>query len=169
MLTGMFGLAVSPVELVVRTVLVYAAFLLAMRIFGKREVGQLTLPDLVLVLLAANALQPAMTGPDSSVTAALIIIVTMFVLNYAVAQLRTRSSTFERWITPSKTKIAEGGRWDRRALRKEGISLDEAEEAVRLSGVMDVSETVSVFLEADGRISVIRPDASRAPAGPPAS
>jgi uncharacterized membrane protein YcaP (DUF421 family) len=169
MSTGIFDLALSPIEIVLRTVLVYAAFLLAMRIFGKREVGQLTLPDLVLVLLVANALQPAMTGPDSSVSAAFIIILTMFVLNYAVAQLRTRSARFERLITPSKTKIAEDGRWDRRALRKEGISMDEAEEAVRLSGVMDVSGTAAVFLESDGRISVIRPDASGTTSGRQAS
>jgi uncharacterized membrane protein YcaP (DUF421 family) len=165
MFTGMFGLAVSPVELVFRTVLVYVAFLVAMRIFGKREVGQLTLPDLVLVLLAANALQPAMTGPDSSVTAAMIIIVTMFVLNYVVAQLRTRSPTFERWITPARTTIAEDGRWDLRAMRKEGISLPEAEEALRLAGVIEVSQTTAVYLESDGRISVIRPDASGSAAG----
>jgi uncharacterized membrane protein YcaP (DUF421 family) len=157
MFAGIFELALSPLDIALRTVLVYVAFLVAMRIFGKREVGQLTLPDLVLVLLVANALQPAMTGPDSSVTAAIIIIVTMFVLNYVIAQLRTRSTTFERWITPPKTMIGSDGRWDRRAMRKEGISLDEAEEAVRLAGIMDVSLTTAVFLESDGRISVIRP------------
>ena len=49
-----------------RAVIIYAGLLLALRLFGKREVGQFTLYDLVFVLLVANALQPAMTGPDTS-------------------------------------------------------------------------------------------------------
>jgi uncharacterized membrane protein YcaP (DUF421 family) len=152
---SMFRPEVPVLELIIRTVFVYAAFLVAMRIFGKREVGQLTLPDLVLVLLAANALQPAMTGPDSSVTGAMVIIVTMFILNWVVTQARARSDRFERWITPSKTTIAEGGQWDRRAMRKEGVSRDEAEEALRLGGYTDVSQAAAIYLESDGKISII--------------
>ncbi len=154
-LDAMFQPDIPVLELVARTVLVYAAFLVAMRIFGKREVGQLTLPDLVLVLLAANALQPAMTGPDSSVTGAVVIIVTMFILNWAVTQARARSARIERLITPPPTVLAEDGAWIRRNLRKEGISLDEAEEAVRQAQLPDVSLAERVLLESDGRISVI--------------
>jgi uncharacterized membrane protein YcaP (DUF421 family) len=154
-LDAMFQTDVPLLELVVRTVLVYVAFLLAMRIFGKREVGQLTLPDLVLVLLAANALQPAMTGPDSSVTGAVVIIVTMFVLNYLVTQARARSARIERLITPPPTLLAVDGAWIRRNLRKEGVSLDEAEEAVRQASLPDVRHAARVMLESDGRISVI--------------
>lgn len=120
---AMFLPDVPVLELVARTVLVYAAFLVAMRIFGKREVGQLTLPDLVLVLLAANALQPAMTGPDSSVTGAVVIILTMFILNYLVTQARARSARIERLTTPPPTVLADDGAWIRRNLRKEGISV----------------------------------------------
>ena len=77
----MWTLGVPPLELVARTVIVYLIFLAALRLFGKREIGQFTLFDLALVLLAANALQPALTGPDQSVTGGLIIVVTIFVLN----------------------------------------------------------------------------------------
>lgn len=79
----MWQLAVSPIELVVRTVLVYAVFLVGLRLFGKRELGQFTLFDLALILLAANALQPAMTGQDDSVTGGMVILVTIFVVNRA--------------------------------------------------------------------------------------
>ena len=76
----MFGLTVSPLELIVRSAIVYLVFFLLLRVSGKRELGQFTLFDLALVLLAANALQPAMTGPDSSVTGGLIVIATLFVV-----------------------------------------------------------------------------------------
>ena len=73
--------SVNVLELVVRAVVVYAALLIALRVFGKREVGQFTLYDLVFVLLVANALQPAMTGPDSSLTGGLVLIAALVLAN----------------------------------------------------------------------------------------
>ena len=59
----MWTLGVPPLELVIRAALIYVVFFGALRLFGKREIGQFTLFDLALVLIAANALQPAITGP----------------------------------------------------------------------------------------------------------
>ena len=64
---------VPPLELALRAVVIYVVLLAALRIFGKREVGQFTLFDLVLVLLVANAVQPAITGPDSSLGGGIVI------------------------------------------------------------------------------------------------
>ena len=65
---------VSVGEKILRPIVVYLFLVVLLRVFGKREVGQFTIFDLVLVLLVANAVQPAMTGPDSSVTGGLIIM-----------------------------------------------------------------------------------------------
>ena len=70
----MWTLAVSPLELVARSVAVYVIFVIALRLSGKRELGQVTIFDLALILLAANALQPAITGPDASIPGAAIIV-----------------------------------------------------------------------------------------------
>jgi len=83
----MLNFGVPPWELVIRAVVIYAALLGALRLFGKREVGQFTLYDLVLVLLVANAVQPAMTGPDSSLAGGLVIIATLILLNFAIGRL----------------------------------------------------------------------------------
>jgi hypothetical protein len=64
----MWQLTLSPLELVLRSVLVYVLFLRALRISGKRELGQFTIFDLALVLPVANALRPAIAGPDASLT-----------------------------------------------------------------------------------------------------
>ena len=86
----MWQLAISPIELVVRTTIIYLLFLVSLRLSGKRQLGQFTLFDIALVLLAANALQPAMTGPDQSITGGAIIVVTIFSLNRVVAEARLR-------------------------------------------------------------------------------
>ena len=70
----MWELSVPAWELVARSVLVYALFLVFLRIAGKRELGQFTIFDLALVLLAANAMQPAITGPDASLPGAFVIV-----------------------------------------------------------------------------------------------
>ena len=62
-------LAIPIWELVLRSAVVYIIFLVALRLNGKREFGQFTVFDLALILLVANALQPAVTGPDASIPA----------------------------------------------------------------------------------------------------
>jgi len=75
----MWTLGTPPLELVARAAIIYVVFFGALRLFGKREIGQFTLFDLALVLLAANALQPAVTGPDASIPGGLIVILTLFI------------------------------------------------------------------------------------------
>ena len=72
----MWQLGLSPLELVARTTIVYLLFFGALRLSGKREIGQFTLFDLALVLLAANALQPAITGSDQLIPGGAIILAT---------------------------------------------------------------------------------------------
>ena len=84
----MFVFGVHPLELVARTAIVYVVFVAVLRVFGKRELGQFTIFDLALLLLAANALQPAMTGPDNSVLGGLVILATIFALNWLTAMIR---------------------------------------------------------------------------------
>ncbi len=81
----MWEFVVPPWELAFRAALIYIALVVALRVFGKREVGQFTLFDLVLVLLVANAVQPAMTGPDTSLGGGLVIIATLLLVNRGVA------------------------------------------------------------------------------------
>lgn len=141
--------------LVVRSAVIYLVMILGLRLFGKREVGQFTIFDLVLVLLIANAVQPAMTGPDSSLTGGLIIILTLLLFNLAVGQLRERSALFRRLVQPQPTVICQDGRWLTGALHHEGINIEDVEAAVREHGIEHVTDVKLAVLETDGSISVV--------------
>jgi uncharacterized membrane protein YcaP (DUF421 family) len=159
------------VQLVIRACVVYLFFLVAMRFFGKREVGQFTMPDLVLVLLAANALQPAITGPDSSLGGALVILATLFALNWIVAWLRVRSLLADRFVSPSPAVMysapeaappisalpappAELLRW-----KREGLTPKDVAEALHEAGVERLDQVERIWLEESGRLTVIaKPD-----------
>jgi uncharacterized membrane protein YcaP (DUF421 family) len=146
------------VELVVRAVLIYAVFFGALRLFGKREIGQFTLFDLALVLLAANALQPAITGPDSSVLGGLVVILTLFVLNRGVSLLRVRSPFIRRLLEFGPTEIGRDGAWLLPELVRQGLDLVDVEAALREHGLDDVSQMKRAVLEADGSISIVATD-----------
>jgi uncharacterized membrane protein YcaP (DUF421 family) len=154
----MWQLSVSPLEIVARTVIVYAVFLAALRIFGKREVGQFTLFDLALVLLAANALQPAITGSDQSVTGAIIIIVTIFSLNRLLAELRRRVPFIRQLLEFQPTVIGRDGAWLTKALDEEGLDDDDLQAALREHGLDSIKEMKLAVLEQDGSLSIVPVD-----------
>ncbi len=158
----MFRLSVSPLELVVRSAIIYFVFLVALRVFGKREIGQFTFFDLALILLAANAVQPAMTGADSSVPGGILIIVTIFGLNRGVAELRDRSPLVRRLLESQATIIAEDGHWLQYALRREGLDETDGEAALREHGIDSIENVKLAALEPDGSISVVPIEGSEA-------
>jgi uncharacterized membrane protein YcaP (DUF421 family) len=154
----MWTLGTPPLELVVRAALIYLVFFGALRLFGKREIGQFTLFDLALVLLAANALQPAMTGPDASITGGLVVIVTLFVLNRGVAALRVRSPLVRRLLEFGPTVIGRDGTWLLPVLIRQGLDLVDVEAALREHGLDSVDQMKTATLEADGSISIVATD-----------
>jgi uncharacterized membrane protein YcaP (DUF421 family) len=141
-------------SLVVRSIAIYVVFLVALRVFGKRELGQFTPFDLVLMLLVANALQPAMTGPDNSVTGGIVIVVTLFLFDRFVGRALFGSARLRHALVGKPVPIAENGRWIEYALRREGIDSDERDEIIRKHGYEDVSQIRLALLETDGSVSV---------------
>lgn len=146
--------SVSWWELVGRALIVYVALLVALRVFGKREVGQFTLFDLVFILLVANALQPAITGPDSSLTGGLILIATFVVANAIVGQL-DRLPRFHQLFSAQPSVIIRNGHYVTSVMRREGVTADECMMAIREHGIDHVKDVQLGVLEPDGTISVV--------------
>ena len=149
---------VPPLELVARSLIVYAIFLVALRVSGKRELGQFTIFDLAAVLLAANALQPAITGPDASLPGAIVILVTLFGANRGVAMARRRFLAVRRLLDVPAAIIARDGAWIPDALAKEELDDDDLSAALREHGMDDIADVKLAALEHDGSISVVPSD-----------
>lgn len=154
----MWTLGTPPLELVARTIIVYVIFLAALRIFGKREIGQFTLFDLALVLLAANALQPALTGPDQSITGGLIIVITIFILNRLVSVLRRRVPLIRRLLEFQPTVVGRNGAWLAGAVDGEELDQDDLDAALREHGLDSVKDVKLAVLEQDGSLSIVPND-----------
>jgi uncharacterized membrane protein YcaP (DUF421 family) len=133
---------------------IYAALLIALRLFGKREVGQFTLYDLVFILLVANALQPAITGPDTSLGGGFILIVALVGTNFLVGKL-DNMPRFHRLFTPAPAIIVRDGKYIPVVMKREGVDQEEVEMSMREHGIVDLKEVQLAVLEPDGTISIV--------------
>lgn len=151
----MFSMATDWFEIVIRSALVYGGVVIGLRVMGKRELGQMTVFDLVVVLLIANAVQNAMTGPDFSVQGGLIAAAVLLVLNRALASLRIHSAAWGRLLEGMPTVLVQDGQFLEPRLRKEGLERSEIEMAMREHGIDKVNDVRLAVLETDGSISVV--------------
>ncbi len=153
-------------DVVARTAIVYVAILVILRAAGKREVGQLSILDLALLLLIANAVQNAMVGSNVSVAAGLTAAVTLVVLDRVLGMIEGRSTRVRRAVEGEPRLLIRNGIVLARALDREGITDDELLAALRQHGVASVGEVELAVLETSGAISVIAGQTADATAVP---
>src|ERR671934_2406089 len=117
--------SISLIEIAARTLVVYFAVVLGLRLFGKRELGQLTPFDLVLLLTLSNSVQNAMTGPDTSLIGGLVSAGTLLTANWFVNAWGARLPWVRRWLVGSPSLLVLNGHIIPQRLRREGITEDE--------------------------------------------
>jgi uncharacterized membrane protein YcaP (DUF421 family) len=143
---------------VARTAVVYAVVLVGIRLSGKREVGQMTPFDLTLLLLISNAVQNAMTGPDSSVAGGVVAACTLLVLNYLVVEVSGGNRRFRKFIQGQPSLLVHDGQIIASHMAKEHVSLDELQRALREHGIASYHDVALAVLEVDGSISCMKYD-----------
>lgn len=151
----MLKLDVPAWKIALRMAAIYLVTLIGLRLAGKREMGQMTVFDLVVLLLIANAVQNAMVGLDTSLTGGVLAAVVLLVLNAVVARLRLRWSRLRRLVEGSPTLLVLHGEVLADHLRREGLDQQTLETALREHGVAEVRDVEMAVLEIDGSISVV--------------
>jgi len=145
-------------SIVLRTAVIYAVVLVGVRLSGKREVGQMTPFDLTLLLLLSNAVQNAMTGPDTSLLGGVVAACTLLLMNYFVAETSGVNRRFRRFIQGQPTLLIHDGQIISAHLAKEHVSADELHRALREHGIADYKDVALAVLEVDGSISCLKYD-----------
>ena len=149
----------SPVLFtVIRCVAVYLFVVIAIRVFGKKELAQLSVTDLVFILLISNAVQNAMIGPDVSLTGGLVAAASLFIINYLLKQLLYRNQKLSDLLQGKSIMLIYKGKIEEDNLRHAEITHAELEAAVREHGVDKCEHVDLAVLEVDGNISVISDD-----------
>jgi|SRR6187200_2943951 len=147
----------SLVELIVRASFMYLLILAGFRIL-RREAGSLSVSDLLVVVLIADAAQNGMAGEYKSLTEGAVVVATIFGWNYFLDWLAYRSRLVQWLLNPPPLLLVTNGQILQRNLRRELISRDDLMEQLREHGIEHVRDVKKCFLESDGKMSVIRKD-----------
>lgn len=149
------------VSIAVRSIIVYLFVILAIRLFGKKELSQLSIVDLVFILLISNSLQASMVGNDTTLVGGLVAAGSLFIVNWLLKNLIYKSKKISETIQDSPIMLVYQGKIIHKHLEKAQISHDELESAIREHGVKDISAVDLAILEVDGNISVLSSNFSR--------
>ena len=147
----------SLLEIIIRGTIMYLAMFALLRIF-RRQAGSLSIADLLVIVVIADAAQNGMADDSRSVTESLVLICTIVFWDYFLDYLGFKSKIFERVIEPEKLKIIEDGKLLRHNMEKEMLTDDEVLTQMRQNGIQDVKEIKIAYLESDGHFSFIKKD-----------
>jgi uncharacterized membrane protein YcaP (DUF421 family) len=155
---NMFIPDIQVLEKIIRPLIVYLFLLIAFRLAGKRELGQMTPFDLIVLLTISNVLQNAMIGPDNSLTGGLIGGLTLFVANGLIGRLTLHFPRIARLLEGKPTPLIEDGRILTKNLRREVMTRSELERAIRkhdLDPGADLPLIKRALLEQDGTVTIL--------------
>jgi uncharacterized membrane protein YcaP (DUF421 family) len=141
-------------ELAARGALVFLVVLVLLRIFGKRQVGQMTPYDLAVLLLISEGASNAISADDNSIGGAAIVIGTMLALNLLIAFISARSKVFDRLVEGSPEILIREGRVDYQKLWDVNVSKADLLAALRAQECATPSDAELAVLETSGQISV---------------
>jgi uncharacterized membrane protein YcaP (DUF421 family) len=142
-------------DIILRSASVYLFMIIALRIFGKKELSQLNTADVILILLISNSVQNAMVGSDTSLWGGLAAATILFMINFTLKKLMFRFPKFSDFMQEKPEILIHNGTLDFKTLSALNITSDELREAMREHGVEHFSEVKLAMLEIDGNISII--------------
>ena len=146
-------------EKVVRPFIVYLFLLGAFRVSGKRELGQATLFDFLIILLISNVVQNAIIGEDNSILGSFAGVATLLILSFVLNRTTANSRKMRRILEGMPTLLIYHGDILEDQLKKESVSYNDLYMALRQQGIASVSDVRYAILELDGNISVIQDSA----------
>jgi uncharacterized membrane protein YcaP (DUF421 family) len=153
--TALWEVNTPVLELVVRGTAMYLILFAALRILVRRHIGSLSLMDLLLMVLIADAAQNAMSADYKSISEGMVLCGTLIGWNYLFDWLAYRFPAFQRVLEPPPLPVIRNGKFLLRNMRQEFVTKDELLGQLRQQGVTDVQAVKVAYIESDGGVSVI--------------
>ncbi len=138
-----------------KTAVIYLFVIAGIRLLGTRTLGQMSIYDLVLIVVVANAVQIAMVGGDTSLGGGIVAAVTLLVLNRAFTLLMVQYPELRHWIAGEPVLIVREGQLLWGPMRKEGVTREHVLAAMREHGIGRLEDVQMAILEVDGTISTV--------------
>jgi len=151
-----FGVSVSPWELIIRGTAMYLFLFAVFRVVIRRRIGAVGMADILILVIIADAAQNGMSGEYRSVTEGAILIGTIIFWNVLIDWLNYRVPALQNWLEAPPLLLVRDGRILHRHMRHEFVTEQELQSKLREHGVENVSQVAKAYMEADGSISVVK-------------
>jgi len=142
-----------------KTALIYLFLVAGLRLLGKRELGQMGLYDLVLIIILGNAVQNAMIDNDNTLGGGIVAAIVLLLLNRLLNGLIGRSTRVEAALIGEPSLLVSDGKVIASHMKRQGVSREQLDAALREHGLDSLDGVHMVVLEVDGTMSVVPRDA----------
>ncbi len=146
------------IEIVFRGTVMYLGMFVLLRVIQRREVGMVGIPDILMIVLLADAAQNGMAGDYKSISDGLLLVAVIVIWNLAIDRLAYHVPAIGRFVHPKSLALIRDGRLLRENLRREAITWDELWTELHAAGISELCQVKAAFIEGTGEISVIRTD-----------
>lgn len=147
---------VSLFEMVVRGAIMYFSIFLLLRVILRGRTSAVTMSDLIVIVVIADAAQNAMSAQYNSITDGIVLVATIVLCSFSVDWLAFRYPVVRNFVHPERTTLVIDGRILRKALEEELMTEGELMTQLRLHEVETLDEVKAVYLEGNGEVSVIK-------------
>jgi uncharacterized membrane protein YcaP (DUF421 family) len=147
--------AAGAAVIAAKTATVYASLIIGLRLLGKRELGQMSLYDFVMIVILGNAVQNAMIGTDITLGGGLVAAMVLILMNKGFNELIRSSPRVEHLLVGEPVLILHDGKVLEDHMKRNGISMDDLMAALREHGYEKVEGVHLAVLEVDGTISIV--------------
>jgi uncharacterized membrane protein YcaP (DUF421 family) len=145
-------------EIIVRGAAIYLGLFILLRVILKRQAGTVSITDLLVIVLIADAAQNGMADDYKSVPDGLVLVATLIFCNTALEWLGYKFPYFGKWIHPPALLLVKDGQIQRENMRREFITKAELMSQLREQGIEDLRQVKAARMEGDGQVSVISYD-----------
>lgn len=139
----------------VRVIILYILIIVAMRVMGKRQLGELEPSELVIAMIISDLASVPMQNMGIPLLNGIMPIIILVALSFLISLLSVSNIRFRTVINGSSSVIIENGQIVQKEMGKNRFTVDELLEELRLQGVVDISTVKYAILESTGRMSVI--------------
>ncbi len=139
-----------------RTFIIYIILAFALRLMGKRQIGELEVSELVSTLLISEIAALPIADPDIPLLNALVPILFIFSLEIIISSLKNKSEKLKKIVEGEPVFLISKGKIKESALKKNRLSVNELLCEARLQGIGDISDVYYAILEQNGQISFIK-------------
>jgi uncharacterized membrane protein YcaP (DUF421 family) len=154
---------VSLFEMVMRGVIVYLAIFVLLRVVLRGRLGTMTVSDLLVLVIIADAAQNAMSSTYTSITSGIVLVATIIGMSVVFDWVGYHVSWMRGFVHPERKPLVVDGRIIRRTLHEELMTEAELMTQIRLNGIEDLAEVKAAYLEGNGAVSVIPRERDSAP------